>query len=59
MRLYGQRWEVELDLKHLKTTLGMDILRGKTPVMIRTRNLCLSLSLQFTAYCYVGGWDNS
>ena len=35
MRLYGQRWEVELDLKHLKTTLGMDILRGKTPAMVR------------------------
>lgn len=28
--LYGQRWEVELDLKYLKTTLGMDTLRGKT-----------------------------
>jgi hypothetical protein len=25
--LYGQRWDVELDLRHLKTTLGMDILR--------------------------------
>lgn len=35
MRLYGQRWNVELDLKHLKTTLGMDILRGKTPEMVR------------------------
>lgn len=35
MRLYGQRWDVELDLRHLKTTLGMDILRGKTPEMVR------------------------
>lgn len=35
MGLYGQRWEVELDLKHLKTTLGMDTLRGKTPEMVR------------------------
>lgn len=35
MRLYGQRWDVELDLKHLKTTLGMDILRGQTPEMVR------------------------
>jgi Transposase DDE domain len=33
--LYGKRWDVELDLKHLKTTLGMDILRCKTPSMIR------------------------
>lgn len=35
MRLYGLRWDVELDLKHLKTTLGMDVLRGKTPQMVR------------------------
>ena len=35
MRLYGQRWQVELDLRHLKTTLDMDILRGKTPEIVR------------------------
>jgi len=34
MRLYGQRWEVELDLRHLKTTLDM-VLRGKTPEIVR------------------------
>ncbi|MEH2395746.1 MAG: transposase [Nostoc sp.] len=33
--LYGQRWDIELDLRHLKTTLGMDILRCKTPSMVR------------------------
>jgi Transposase DDE domain len=33
--LYGKRWDVELDLRHLKTTLGMDVLRCKTPSMIR------------------------
>ncbi|MGF2036504.1 MAG: transposase [Nostoc sp. CmiVER01] len=33
--LYGKRWDVELDLRHIKTTLGMDILRCKTPPMIR------------------------
>ena len=32
MRNPGQ---VELDLKHLKTTLGMDVLRCKTPSMVR------------------------
>lgn len=26
---------VEVNLKHLKTTLGMDILRGKTPSLVR------------------------
>jgi hypothetical protein len=35
VKLYGFRWDVELDLKHLKTTLGMDILRSKTPAMVR------------------------
>ncbi|MEJ6480691.1 IS4 family transposase [Nostoc punctiforme UO1] len=33
--LYGKRWDVELNLRHIKTTLGMDILRCKTPSMIR------------------------
>ena len=35
VKLYGFRWDVELDLKHLKTTLGMDILRSKSPAMVR------------------------
>jgi transposase len=35
VRLYDDRWDVELNLKHLKTTLGMDILRSKTPEMVR------------------------
>jgi len=34
LRLYGLRWEVELDLRHLKTTLSMEHLRGKTPQMV-------------------------
>ena len=35
VRLYDKRWDVELDLRHLKTTLGMDVLRCKTPSMVR------------------------
>ena len=35
VELYGKRWNVELDLRHLKTTLGMDVLRCKTPSMVR------------------------
>ena len=31
--LYRQRWNVELDLRNIKTTLGMEQLRCKTPVM--------------------------
>lgn len=35
VKLYGERWEVEVNLKHLKTTLGMEVLRCKTPAMVR------------------------
>ena len=33
--LYRQRWDVELFFRDIKTTLGMDILRCKTPEMVR------------------------
>jgi len=33
--LYRARWQAELDLRSLKTTMQMDILRGKAPEMIR------------------------
>jgi hypothetical protein len=33
--LYFQRWDVELFFRDIKTTMGMDILRCKTPDMIR------------------------
>src|SRR5262245_45417154 len=33
--LYRARWHAELDLRSLKVTLGMDVLRGKTPAMVR------------------------
>ena len=29
-RLYGIRWDIETDLKHLKTTMGLDVLKCKT-----------------------------
>jgi len=32
--LYHQRWLVELDIRALKITLGMDVLRCKTPEMV-------------------------
>lgn len=31
--LYKQRWHVELDLRNIKTTLGMEVLSCKTPEM--------------------------
>jgi hypothetical protein len=33
--LYRARWEAELHLRSLKTTLQMDVLRGKTPATVR------------------------
>ncbi len=33
--LYHRRWHVELDIRNIKQTLGMDILSCKTPEMIR------------------------
>jgi hypothetical protein len=33
--LYHKRWHIELDLRSIKTRLTMDILRCKTPEMVR------------------------
>jgi hypothetical protein len=32
--LYARRWQVELDIRNIKTTLGMDVLRCLSPQMI-------------------------
>jgi hypothetical protein len=40
--LYWQRWHVELDFRNLKTTLGMEQLRCKTPAMV-TKELWVHL----------------
>lgn len=32
--LYAQRWHIELDLRCIKTTLGMEVLRCRSPAMI-------------------------
>ena len=33
--LYKSRWQAELDIRAIKITMGMDILRCKTPEMVR------------------------
>jgi hypothetical protein len=33
--LFRQRWHAELDIRSLKTTMGMEMLRTKTPEMVR------------------------
>jgi hypothetical protein len=51
--LYHDRWHVELDLRSIKTHLGMDILRCKTPAMVRkeiwTHFLAYNLTRQVMA----------
>jgi len=34
IELYARRWQIELNFRDIKTTLGLDILRSKTPDMI-------------------------
>lgn len=34
--VYRSRWLVELDIRSIKSSLGMDILRAKTPAMVQT-----------------------
>ncbi len=43
--LYYQRWDVELFFRDIKTTMGMDILRCKTPSMVRKE-----IIMHFIAY---------
>ena len=43
--LYLQRWQVELFFRDLKTTIGMDILRGKRPDMVEKE-----IAMHFIAY---------
>lgn len=43
--LYFRRWEVELNFRDLKTTMGMDVLRCKSPAMIRKE-----IQMHFTVY---------
>lgn len=43
--LYRQRWQAELNLRSVKTVLHLDVLRGKTPEMVRKE-----LWMHFLAY---------
>ena len=43
--LYRQRWDVELFFRDIKTTMGMDVLRCRTPALVKKEVL-----MQFIAY---------
>lgn len=51
VQLYALRWNVELDLRHVKTTLGMDTLSSKSVDMVRKE-----LTLGLLAYNLIRGW---
>jgi hypothetical protein len=40
--LYARRWHIELDIRNIKTTLGMEVLRCMTPAMVE-KELWVSL----------------
>ncbi len=44
-RVYGLRWEAEIDLRHLKSSMDMDFLRTKSPDMVHKE-----LAMYFLAY---------
>jgi hypothetical protein len=39
-QLYKQRWNCEVDLRSIKCSMQLDVLRGKTPEMIRKEIYC-------------------
>ena len=49
IELYGKRWDIELDLRHLKTTLLFGCFAMQNSFYGTQRNLCLSTCLQFTS----------
>ena len=44
--IYRGRWRVELDIRAIKVTLGMEILRAKTPAMVAQRTVVVLVGLQ-------------
>jgi hypothetical protein len=45
VKLYGQRWQIELDFRAIKTAMQMEILRCKSPEMI-----CKEIAAHLLAY---------
>jgi Transposase DDE domain len=43
-RIYEQRWRVETNLAHLKTTMGMDVLKSRTAEGVRKEILIFALA---------------
>ncbi|MHC4388699.1 MAG: IS4 family transposase [Planctomycetota bacterium] len=52
--LYFQRWDVELDFRHIKITMQMDVLRCKSPEMVRKELWCHLLAYNLLRHVM---WD--
>jgi hypothetical protein len=52
--LYFQRWDIELDFRHIKITMQMDVLRCKTVEMIRKEFWCYLLAYNLIRHLM---WD--
>ena len=55
--LYKERWHVELNFRHIKTTLGMDVLSCRTPEMIGKEIWVYSRRLQPDSHTHGPGCD--
>ena len=44
--LYERRWDGEVDIRSIKSTMKMDILRCKTPAMVQKEDLGTSAGVQ-------------
>jgi IS4 transposase len=48
--LFRQRWNAELDIRSLKTTMGMEMLRSKRPDTVRKE-----VAMHLLAYNFIRG----
>lgn len=56
-RVYERRWQVEVDLRSLKTTLGMDVLRSKTAAGVRKEVLAFAIAYNLVVRVVVAAAD--
>jgi hypothetical protein len=56
--LYGQRWQVETNLRHLKNTLGLDVLRTKTAIGVHKELAMFSIAYNLVRLVMLEAADN-
>jgi hypothetical protein len=56
--LYGQRWQVETNLRHLKNTLGLDVLHTKTVIGVHKELAMFSIAYNLVRLVMLEAADN-